>query len=133
MGPLAAEHGITVSVEQQRTVECNYLNRIDEVVAVVSAANHPNIRVLADLYHMAVMGDAPADLDRAMPWVGLVELAEKEQRTVPGVAGDDFRPWLAALVRGGYSGYVNIEGNGTTEQLANAFATLRRQAADMMG
>src|SRR5690606_41084374 len=29
MGPLVARHGITVSVEQQRTAESNYLNRIE--------------------------------------------------------------------------------------------------------
>lgn len=132
MGPLAAEHGITIAVEQQRTFECNYLNRIDEVVNVVSAANHPNIRILADLFHMAVMGDTPADLARAMPWVSFVELAEKEKRTLPGVAGDDFRPYFAALARGGYAGYISIEGDGTPEQLANAFKTIRRQAADVM-
>ncbi|MEO6005006.1 MAG: TIM barrel protein [Opitutus sp.] len=130
MGPLAAKHGITVSVEQQRRIECNYLNRIDEVVAVVAAANHPNIRALADLYHMAVMGDTPDDLDRAMPWVGLVELAEKEKRTLPGITGDDFRPWFAALARGGYKGYISIEGDGSPEQLTTAFATIARQSAE---
>jgi sugar phosphate isomerase/epimerase len=132
MGPLAGRYGITVSVEQQRVIECNYLNRIDEVVHVVAATNHPNIRVLADLYHMAVMDDTPADLDRAMPWVGLVELAEKEKRTLPGVAGDDFRPWFAVLARGGYAGYVNIEGDGTAQQLSDAFTTLRAQSAEVV-
>ena len=132
MGPLAARHGITVSVEQLRTSECNYLNRLAEVVAIVDAVNHPNIRVLADLFHMAVMGDSPADLDRAMPRVGLVELAEREKRTPPGVAGDDFRPYFASLHRGGYSGHITIEANGTPEQLATAFATIRRQAAEVV-
>lgn len=130
MGPLAAEHGITVAVEQQRPLECNYLNRINETVQVVRAADHPNIRVLADLFHMAVVGDTPADLAAAMPWIGFVELAEKARRTLPGVAGDDFRPYFAALARGGYSGYVSIEGNGAPEQLKAAFATIRQQAAE---
>jgi sugar phosphate isomerase/epimerase len=132
MGPLAAKHGISVSVEQQRRIECNYLNRIGEVVAVVTAANHASIRVLADLYHMAVMGDTPADLDRAMPWVALVELAEKENRTLPGIAGDDFRPWFAALARGGYKGYISIEGDGTPQQLATAFATIAHQSVEVL-
>jgi sugar phosphate isomerase/epimerase len=132
MGPLAAEHGIVISVEQQRTAECNYLNHLAEVIAVVKAADHPNIRVLADLYHMAVMGDTLADLDRAAGLVGLVELAEKEKRTLPGVAGDDFRPQFAALARGGYRGHISIEGNGTPEQLKNAFATIRQQAANVV-
>lgn len=130
MGPLAARHGITVAVEAQQASECNYLNRLDEVVAVVAATNQPAIRVLADIFHMTRMGDTPADLARAMPWVGVVELAENVQRTLPGVAGDDFRPYFATLAAGGYSGRMDIEADGTPEQLKVAFATIARQVAE---
>jgi len=131
MGPLAARHGITVAVEAQQASECNYLNHLDEVVAVVAAANQPAVRVLADLFHMARMGDTPADLARAMPWVAVVELAEKANRTLPGVAGDDFRPYFAALKAGGYSGRMDIEASGTPEQFKAAFASIARQVADL--
>jgi sugar phosphate isomerase/epimerase len=131
MGPLAAQHGITVAVEAQQVSECNYLNHLDEVVEVVAAANQPAIRVLADLFHMARMGDTPADLARAMPWVSVVELAENKDRTLPGVAGDDFRPYFSALAAGGYSGRLDLEGNGTPAQLKAAFATIARQVADV--
>lgn len=130
MAPLAKRHRITIGVEMQRSQECNYLNLIDEVVSVVAPVNHPNIRVLADLYHMRVMGDTPEKLAAAMPWVGLVEMAEREQRTLPGVAGDDFRPFLEVLARGGYHGLVDIEGDGTPDQLRHAFTTVITQAAD---
>lgn len=130
MAPLAKRHRIVVGVEMQRRSECNYLNFIEEVVQVVAPVAHPNIRVLADLFHMQVMGDTPRQLAAAMPWVGLVELAERENRTLPGVAGDDFRPYLAALARGGYRGLADIEGDGTAEQLRNAFATVKSQARD---
>jgi sugar phosphate isomerase/epimerase len=130
MAPLAQQHRITVGVEMQQSKECNYLNFIEEVVNVVAPVNHPNIRVLADLFHMRVMGDTPAQLEKAMPWVGVVELAERAQRTLPGVAGDDFRPYFAALSRGGYRGLVDIEGDGTAEQLRNAFTTVATQARE---
>lgn len=132
MAPLAQRHGIVVGVEMQRRQECNYLNTVGEVVAVVAPVDHPNIRVLADLYHMRVMGDTPAQLELAMPWVGVVELAERDNRTLPGIAGDDFRPYFRALARGGYGGLVDIEGDGTPEQLRNAFATVAAQAGDAM-
>jgi sugar phosphate isomerase/epimerase len=132
MAPLAAEHRITVGVEMQRREECNYLNYIEEVVNVVAPVDHPNIRVLADLYHMRVMGDSPAQLASAMRWVGLVEMAERDQRTLPGVAGDDFRPYLTALASGGFRGLADIEGDGNAGQLRNAFKTVRSQSADAM-
>ena len=130
MAPLAQRHGITIGVEMQQSKECNYLNFIEEVVNVVAPVNHPNIRVLADLFHMRVMGDTPRQLEQAMPWIGVVELAEHAQRTLPGVAGDDFRPYFAALNRGGYRGLVDIEGDGTAEQLRKAFATVKTQARE---
>ena len=130
MAPLAQRHRIIVGVEMQRRSECNYLNYIEEVVKVVEPVAHPNIRVLADLFHMQVMGDRPQQLAAAMPWVGLVELAEREKRTLPGVAGDDFRPYFAELARAGYRGLVDVEGDGTSDQLRNAFATVRAQARD---
>jgi sugar phosphate isomerase/epimerase len=130
MAPLAKSHHVTVGVEMQRAEECNYLNLIDEVVGVVARVDHPHIRVLADLYHMRVMGDTPEKLAAAMPWVGVVEMAERERRTLPGVAGDDFRPYLEVLARGGYRGLADIEGDGTADQLRNAFAAVATQSAD---
>jgi sugar phosphate isomerase/epimerase len=132
MAPLAARHQITVSAESQRRKEVNYLNRIAEVVAVVAAVDHPNIRVLADFYHMAVMGDAPADIAAAGPWVGLTDIAERERRTVPGVAGDDFRPAFTALARAGYRGPITIEGDGSPDQLRRAFAVIAAQSREAL-
>jgi sugar phosphate isomerase/epimerase len=130
MAPLASRHHIVVGVEMQRASECNYLNFIEEVVQVVEPVAHPNIRVLADLFHMRVSGDTPRQLAAAMPWVGLVELAERDNRTLPGVAGDDFRPYFAELARAGFRGLVDVEGDGTPQELRNAFITVKEQALD---
>jgi sugar phosphate isomerase/epimerase len=80
---------------------------------------------------MAVMSDTPADLEKAIPSVGLVELAERDARTPPGVAGDDFRPWFAVLARRGYKGYLTIEASGTPGKLAAGIATIVRQANEV--
>jgi sugar phosphate isomerase/epimerase len=130
MGPLAAEQGITVAVEQLQASECNYINRIGEGAALIRETSHPNIRLLADLYHMARMGDAPQDLKAAMDVVVHVEIAEKDGRTFPGVKGDDFRPFFRVLREAGYQGAINIEGNGIDEQVAPAFREIAKQAAE---
>ena len=132
MAPLAARHGITVSVEAQRSAEVNYLNHVAEIIAIVRAVDHPNIRVLADCYHMAVMEDPPADVAAARGLVGLVEIAEKANRTLPGVAGDDFRPWFRALATAGYSGPITIEGDGTPEQIRRAFTVIDAQSREAL-
>jgi sugar phosphate isomerase/epimerase len=130
MAPLAKRSRIVVCVEMQRASECNYLNSIDEVVQVVEPVAHPNVRVLADLFHMRISGETPRQLAAAMPWVGLVELAEKDNRTLPGVAGDDFRPYFKELARAGFRGLVDLEGDGTAQEIRNAFITVRTQARD---
>lgn len=132
MAPLAARAGVSVFVEQLQRRECNYLMHLGEVVDVVSQVNHPRVRVLADIYHMTNMGDTPADLERALPWLGVIEIAEKEQRTAPGVTGEDFRAFFAVLAKGGYRGRITIEGRWSPEQLRAAFIELGRQSADAM-
>jgi sugar phosphate isomerase/epimerase len=130
MAPLARRHRILVCVEMQRVSECNYLNSIEDVVQVVEPVAHPNVCVLADLFHMRVSGDTPRQLAAAMPWVGLVELAEKDNRTLPGVAGDDFRPYFAELARANFSGLADLEGDGSPQEIRDAFITTRSQARD---
>ena len=131
LAPLAERYGLVIPVEQLRSQECNYLTRLSEVVTVVKAVNHPRIRVLADLYHMGVMGDGPEEMGATAPYLAMVEIAEKVGRMVPGVAGDDFRPYFKAIRANGYSGPITIEGNGTTEQIRRAFEVIAAQARDL--
>jgi sugar phosphate isomerase/epimerase len=130
LGPLAATHGVTVAVEQLRVEECNLINHIAKCAELIRAAGQPQVRVLADLYHMACGGDTPADFKAALDVVTHIEIAEKEGRTVPGVGGDDFRPFFRVLRQGGYQGAVSIEGKYTDAQIAPAFREIARQAAE---
>lgn len=129
MGPLAEQHGVIVVVEQLQASECNYINHLAEAAKLIREAGHPHVRVLADLFHMARMGDTPADLKAAMDVVVHLEIAEKAERTVPGVRGDDFRPFFRVLREAGYAGGISIEGKGTDAQLAPAFQEIAKQAA----
>lgn len=131
LGPLAEAHGVIVTVEQLRSQECNYINHIDHGATLIRATGHPNIRLLADLYHMATMGDTPADLKSAMDVVAHIEIAEKTHRTVPGVEGDDFRPYFRVLKEAGYQGAISIEGKSTQGQIKTAFAEIAKQAAEV--
>jgi sugar phosphate isomerase/epimerase len=131
MGPLAEAQGITVTIEQLQAKECNYINHIAEAATLIRAAGHPNIRLLADLYHMAAMGDTPADLKAAMDVIVHLEIAEKEGRTVPGVKGDDFRPFFKVLRETGYRGSISMEGKWQDNQIANAFNEIAKQAGNL--
>jgi sugar phosphate isomerase/epimerase len=132
MGPLAAAQGVVVSVEPLRKAECNFLNRIGEVAVAVSRANHPAVRITADLYHMAIGGDTADDLEKALPLLRHFHIAERATRSIPGVAGDDFRPWFRVLARHGWTGRMSIEAGqaGGEAGYRAGFAYLRAQAHD---
>ena len=131
LGPLAEAQGVTVTVEQLQEKECNYINHLAEGAALIRAAGHPNVRMLADLYHMACMGDTPADLKAAMDVVVHMEIAEKTGRTVPGVNGDDFRPFFHVLREASYQGAISIEGKWEKGQVIKAYQEITKQAAEV--
>ncbi len=130
MGDLAGAEGIIVAVENLQQRECNYLTRLHEVGEIVTEVNHPHIRVLADIYHSSCMQDPTEDYRKYAPIIEMVEIAEAEGRTVPGVNGQNFRPYFKALREGGYHGPIEIEGEWTeADQIARAYAVIREQSA----
>lgn len=133
LGPVAEKHGVTIVVEQLRKEECNYLNHIAHLGDLIRKADHPHVKALADLYHMASVGDAPEDLKRNLDVVVHLEIAEKNGRTYPGIKGDDFRPWFRVLAEAKWKGAINIEGKGEAAQLPAAFAEIRKQEAEAVG
>lgn len=135
LGPIAAAHGIIVAIEPLNRDECNFINTVAEGAAVVREAGHPNIRLLADIYHMLRENEGPAALVDAGPLLRHVHIAEKDRRTPPGVAGDDFRPYLQALRQAGYAGAISVEcrWDDLATELPAALKALREQLARLDG
>lgn len=130
MGPIAGEYGIIVAVENLQARECNYLTRLHEVGEIIEAVDHPHVRMLADLYHASCMQDPAEDLLKYGHLVEVVEIAEKDGRTVPGVKGQDFRPYFHALAQVSFKGPIEIEGRWKeTDVLASAFKTIHKQSS----
>jgi sugar phosphate isomerase/epimerase len=131
LGPLAESYGVVIAVEPLNRDETNFINSVAEGAAVVREAGHPSVRLLADIYHMLREGEGPDALVAAAPLLRHVHVAEKDRRTPPGVAGDDFRPYLKALERAGYRGAISIEcgWDDLAGQLPTALWALRDQLA----
>ncbi|HEU5078524.1 MAG TPA: sugar phosphate isomerase/epimerase family protein [Opitutaceae bacterium] len=127
MAPLAARHGIIVSVESLRSQECNFLTRIGEVAEVVRRVNHPAVRATADFYHMAYENETPDDLAAVVDVLAHVEIAEKEGRRIPGTTAQDFRPFFRVLKTSKYQGALCFEGNFKDQELAPGLAAMRQQ------
>jgi|GEM_PF-6114 len=131
LGPIAARHDVVVVIEPLRSGECNFVNTVAEATAIAREVNHPNIKVLADFYHMAQENEGPEAIVAAGAMLQHCHIAEKEKRTAPGIAGDDFTPYFKALRQIHYAGGVSIEGGwgeGLQQNLAKALAIMKTQA-----
>ena len=109
MGPLAREHGITVVIEPLRAKECNFINSVREGTSIACEVAHPNVGVLADIYHMTQAGEGPDAIVEAGNMLKHCHIAENARRTPPGVDGDDFGAYFDALGQIGYTGRVSVE------------------------
>jgi hydroxypyruvate isomerase len=89
------------------------LLRGGDVVAVierVESAGAENVRLLADLYHLAVNGDdTAATIARHGALIGHVQVADAPGRHRPGTGEVDLAGQLAAIVAAGYRGHVALE------------------------
>jgi sugar phosphate isomerase/epimerase len=132
---LASEYNITLALENLNSTETNFITTLDEALNIVKAVDHKNLRLCVDVYHMLKEGELPSVIEKAKGYVIYCEVAEKEGRTPPGVQGEDFRPYFAALKKIGYSDRIMIEcrWENLNTQAAPAFAYLRRQIEDVYG
>ncbi|MFQ5805115.1 MAG: family 16 glycoside hydrolase [Phycisphaerae bacterium] len=133
MAPLAAANDVVIAIEPLNRKECNFINTLPEGARIVEAVNHPNIRLLADIYHMLRMNEPARHIRAAGHLLVHIHIAEKEKRTPPGVMGDDFRPYLQALADVGYRGGISIEcgWKDMAAQLPAGVKTLREQMTDI--
>ncbi len=132
LGPVAERHGVTVVIEPLNKGECNFINSLAEGAEAARGAAHDNIRLLADIYHMARDGEPAGELVRYGELLRHCHIAEVEKRTPPGVAGDDFRPYFRALKAAGYDGRLSVEcgWSDLASESVPALRCLREQLAD---
>ncbi|MFQ3670728.1 MAG: sugar phosphate isomerase/epimerase family protein [Verrucomicrobiia bacterium] len=113
LGPLAQQHGLVLALEPLGKTECNFILSLAEGAAIVRDVDHPSVRLLADLYHMACNGEPWSTLQPAADLLAHVHVAETARRTPPGVDGDSFLEPFRILKEAGYSGPLSIEAQWT--------------------
>jgi len=97
-------------------------------VAAITRADHPNLALQYDIYHMHIMeGDLLATLARLGPRIGHVQFADAPGRHEPGSGEIDFAALFAALDAIGYDGWTGAEymPSTTTEESLEWFAGFR--------
>ena len=105
----AARSCVTVLLEPLNRYECDYLNRLEDGAAIAAEIGAPNLKLLADTFHMNIEEpDIAASLRAAGSLVGHVHLADSN-REAPGHGHLDIAGVLDALHGIGYQGYLSLE------------------------
>lgn len=125
----AAHYDITLALENLNTQETNFINTVDEALQIVKQVNHNNFRLCADIYHMLRENEPASMLLQTKGYLVHCDVAEKENRTPPGTAGDDFTPYLKVLKQIGYEGAIVLEcrWNNLTAEASAARVSLQQQ------
>jgi len=82
-----------------------------DTLALVEAVGSPHLRLNLDLYHAQIgEGNLIQLLERALPLVGEIQVADVPGRREPGTGEINYPAVAAALDRLGYTGVVALEG-----------------------
>jgi hydroxypyruvate isomerase len=109
---IVAGSGVIVALEplNDRVDHPGYfLTSTTEGLDVIDEVGRPEIRLLYDIYHAAVMGEAIELLDGRLDRVAHVHLADAPGRHEPGSGQMDWQARLDWLAAHGYAGLVGLE------------------------
>jgi hydroxypyruvate isomerase len=113
IGELGAAAGVTFCVENLNTIVDHPgvpLARAKDTLALVEAVDHPNVRMMLDLYHAQIgEGNLVELIRRCGDAIGEVQVADVPGRCEPGT-GEIYYPAIAKALRDiGFTGTVGME------------------------
>jgi hydroxypyruvate isomerase len=108
----AAGLSLTLEPINTRSVPGFFLSRSAQAIEVLNAAGEGNAFLQYDFFHMQIMeGDLARTVERLLPRIGHVQLADVPDRHEPGSGELNFDFLLRRLDALGYSGWVGCEYN----------------------
>ncbi|MCS6919609.1 MAG: sugar phosphate isomerase/epimerase [Fimbriimonadales bacterium] len=105
----AEKAGAHILLEPLNRYETHFLRRLEQATAICDALPHPNLKIMADFFHMSIEeADIAGAIRAAGKHIAHVHLADSN-RLLPGQGHTDFRSGFAALREMGYTGYMALE------------------------
>lgn len=100
--------GTVLVIEPLNRKESNLVNSVAEGVRFAKQVDRPEIRVLADFYHMDEEQEPLATLKEHAPWLAHIHLADTGRRN-PGTGTYDYDHFFGYLKEIGYGGMISAE------------------------
>lgn len=105
---VAAATGITIAIEPLNRKESNIINSVAEGVDLARQVDRPQIRVLADFYHMDEEAEPLDHIVKYKDWLAHIHVADTG-RLAPGTGQYPYQTFAAQLAQAGYDGMVSVE------------------------
>ncbi|MBO5221744.1 MAG: sugar phosphate isomerase/epimerase [Clostridia bacterium] len=110
-GEEAAKQNMVVAIEPLRERECNFINTVEEGLDFVRRAGHPNVKCLADFFHVASSEEPLTAIEEAKHLLAHVHLAMPDTRYYPTTKDEEIcKTWSHALKQCGYDARISLEG-----------------------
>jgi len=100
--------GTTLVIEPLNTKESNLVNSVADGVRLAKQLNRPQVRGLADFYHMDEEHEPLTTLSAQGDWVRHIHLADTG-RLNPGTGSYDYPQFFSQLKQSGYRGLLSAE------------------------
>lgn len=107
-----ASHGIRLMIEPINPFDMPgyFLTHCDQAAEVIAEVAAPNLFLQYDIYHMERMGvDHASALQRLMPLIRHMQLADVPDRHEPGTGTIDWPTLFQHIDRLGYDGWIGCE------------------------
>ena len=104
--------GIALLIEpiNTRDIPGFFLNGTRQAIEIIDAVGSDNLWLQYDIYHMQIMeGDVAATIERLLPRIRHLQLADVPGRHEPGTGEIDFATLLARIDRAGYERWIGCE------------------------
>ena len=117
-GEEAAKWDVTIVIEPLRKQESNIVNFVSEGVQLAKEIGHPNVKVLADFYHIDEGDEPMTHILDAGPMLAHVHVADTG-RFRPGSGAYDYDTFFKYLKQINYAGLISMEGTWNAGQFGD--------------
>ena len=101
--------GVTLILEPVNRYEINFINNLDEGVALLRKLNIPGMKLMPDVFHMNIEDvSIEGNLKKYIDDIAYIHFADSN-RLAPGWGHLDFSVIVSALNEVGYKGWVSVE------------------------
>jgi hydroxypyruvate isomerase len=106
----AADIALLIEPINTRDIPGFFLNGTQQAIAIIDAVGSDNLWLQYDIYHMQIMeGDVGPTIERLLPRIRHIQLADAPGRHEPGTGAIDFGSLLSRIDAIGYTGWIGCE------------------------